>query len=51
MNPPNNPPQEGGRAETGADAILAEQFVMLADTPVDDYDMIDLLDRLVHASV
>ncbi len=48
MNEPHAPGTEIG--ETAA-AILAEQFVMLADTLVDDYDVVDLLDRLVHASV
>jgi transcriptional regulator with GAF, ATPase, and Fis domain len=38
-------------AETGREHLITRAFVSLADTLVDEYDVIDLLDRLVGYSV
>jgi GAF domain-containing protein len=47
----NQPREAYPSAESGRDTLLAERFAMLADTLVDDYDIVDLLDRLVNTCV
>ena len=51
MNDPNDMDERVATGETRLPALLAEQFVVLADTLVDDYDIVDLLDHLVRTGV
>lgn len=47
----NEARRETTPVSTARDTLIAEHFVNLADTLVDDYDVVDLLDRLVAACV
>lgn len=47
----NDPRGSLPSTDTGRDTVLAERFAMLAGTLVDDYDVVDLLDRLVNTCV
>jgi GAF domain-containing protein len=46
-----SPSKSSGTSAQTREQALADTFVLLADTMVDDYDVVDLLDHLVNACV
>jgi hypothetical protein len=47
----DNPAGEGGERQSRRSALLSERFVALADSLVADYDVVELLEGLVHSCV
>jgi GAF domain-containing protein len=47
----NDPASTEAVSGTGREDLLTQSFVALADTLVDDYDVVDLLDNLVNSCV